>query len=181
MQHPALRSGEQLQSEECLMLQTLRTRGHCLRFIGKMMERSQVSPSRGCDATASQARRRWFIAAWSSHVSHKRIHNVVYAHPKGELREAFLLACRRGACNTRRPGSASQDTRGEFPEMVSIMSVCQKSNHRLTTAVHALEDPNITEFQLNTTPCETLNWHTPIHFRRVVSQTNFNRNGATIR
>jgi len=64
------------------------------------------------------------------HVSHERIYNAIYAHPKGELRKE-LIACLRQGKSTRRPRSAGEDRRGQIPEMVSIHVRPPEVNDRL--------------------------------------------------
>ena len=56
---------------------------------------------------------------WKRTVSHETIYNMIYAHPKGELRRE-LIACLRQGRSTRKPRSDGQDRRGGIPEMVSI-------------------------------------------------------------
>lgn len=53
------------------------------------------------------------------HVSHETIYNAIYAYPRGELKKQLIALLRQGRSG-RRPRSASQDRRGQIPEMVSI-------------------------------------------------------------
>lgn len=52
-------------------------------------------------------------------VSHETIYNVIYAHPKGELRKE-LIACLRMARFKRWPRSKGEDRRGQITDLLSI-------------------------------------------------------------
>ena len=130
---------KQLQSEERMVISSMKLMGESTRAIARVLSRPASSISREMQrnscallgytsdcARALHARRRSaaslkrvFPSEPERHVSHETIYTAIYAQPRGELRRQ-LVACLRQGRSTRLPRSCGTDRRGQIPDMVNI-------------------------------------------------------------